>query len=189
MKTIRNLAFVSALARIGHGRGTPLRVVAFVSALVVALTALVDRARATPPANVSGMVVARASFVDRTDVRFKIKEHHGRTHVIQAPDALDTVIQQIIIGPGGTTGWHTHPGPAVVLIAAGELTLYSGDDLSCTPHTYWAGEAFIDPGQGHVHHARNLSATDTVEVWVTYFDVPPGEPFRLDAPDPGNCNF
>jgi quercetin dioxygenase-like cupin family protein len=188
MKTTRNFAFISALARIGHGRGTPVRVVALVGALVVAFTVLVDRARATPPANVSGTVVARAAFVDRTDVRFKTREH-GHQEVIHAPDALDTVIQQILIGPGGTTGWHTHPGPAVVLVTAGELTLYSGEDPSCTPHTYWAGEAFIDPGQGHVHHARNLSATEVVEVWVTYFDVPPGEPFRLDAADPGNCNF
>jgi hypothetical protein len=25
------------------------------------------------------------------------------------------------------------------------------------------------------------------ELWVTYFDVPPGGAFRLDAADPGNC--
>ena len=28
-----------------------------------------------------------------------------------------------------------------------------------------------------------------LEVWVTYFDVPPGSSVRLDAADPGNCSL
>lgn len=98
-------------------------------------------------------------------------------------------MQQIVIGPGGSTGWHSHPGPVVVLIKAGDLTLYSGDDPGCTGRTYSAGQAFIDSGQGHVHIGRNLSPSQNVELWVTYFDVPPGSPFRIDAPNPGNCSF
>jgi len=98
-------------------------------------------------------------------------------------------MQQIIIGPGGSTGWHSHPGPAVVLIKSGELTVYSSDDPTCTGRTYSAGQAFIEHGQGLVQFAGNLSPSQNVEVWVTYFDVPPGGPFRLDAANPGNCGF
>jgi hypothetical protein len=47
----------------------------------------------------------------------------------------------------------------------------------------------MTPREGHVHMARNLSATENVEVWVTYFDVPPGRSPRVDAADPGNCGF
>ena len=93
------------------------------------------------------------------------------------------------IQPGRLSGWHSHPGPAVALITSGELTLYDSEDPTCTPRTYSAGQAFIDPGQGHAHLARNLSPSENVEVWVTYFDVPAGESPRLDAANPGNCGF
>ncbi len=153
-----------------------------VSTAVVVVTAL-----ATPSAGiVSATVVARASFKDQVDLKFKLKGDHNE--VIHAPEARDTVVQQIVIAPGGTTGWHSHHGPAVAMIAAGELTLYSSEDPTCTPRTYSAGEAFIDPGQGHVHIAFNLGSED-VEIWVTYFDVPPGGSVRVDAASPGNCGF
>ena len=143
---------------------------------------------ATPPSGiVSATIVARASFADPVDLKFKIAREGQE--VIHAPELQDTVIQQIIIGPGGSTGWHSHPGPAVALIKAGALALYSSDDPTCTPRIYSAGEAFVDSGQGHVHLARNLSPSQNVEVWVTYFDVPPGGSPRLDAADPGNCGF
>jgi quercetin dioxygenase-like cupin family protein len=135
----------------------------------------------------SGTVVARAGFVDPTDIKFKIDG--GPEEVVLAPNAQETVMQQIVIGPGGHTGWHSHPGPVVVLIKTGALTFYSGDDPACTPRTYSAGQAFVDSGQGHVHIARNLSTTDNLELWATYFDVPPGGAFRIDVPDPGNCTF
>ena len=143
---------------------------------------------ATPAAGIlSAPVVARASFVDPVDLKFKVDI--GAQEVIQAKNAQETVVQQIVIAPGGHTGWHTHPGPVVVLVKAGALTFYSGDDPACAPRTYSAGQAFIDSGQGHVHIAKNLSTTQNVELWATYFDVPPGGAFRIDALDPGNCSF
>ena len=175
MKKIKNLR-VSA------------RTVVFASLGLAAVTALVGAALATPSSGiVSAIIVARAAFVDPVDLKFKTKA--GHQEVIKASDLLETVMQQIVIGPGGSTGWHSHPGPVVVLIKAGEFTFYSSEDLTCTPRTYSAGQAFIDPGQGHVHLGRNLSTSQNVEVWVTYFDVPTGGPFRLDAPNPGNCGF
>ena len=160
----------------------------FVSVGVAAVvTALVGAVLATPSSGiVRATVVARARFADPVDLKFKIE---GKSQeVIHAPDLQETVMQQIIIGPGGSTGWHSHPGPVVVLIKSGELTFYSSEDPTCTPRTYSAGQAFIDRGQGHVHLARNLSSQNVV-LWATYFDVPPGGPFRLDAANPGNCGF
>jgi quercetin dioxygenase-like cupin family protein len=163
------------------------RTIVFASLGLAAVTALVGTAQATPSSNiVSAIVVARASFVDTVGVKFKIDE--GHQEVLHAPELLETVIQQIVIGPGGSTGWHSHPGPVVVLIKSGALTFYSSEDPTCTPRIFSAGEAFIDPGQGHVHLARNLGSQN-VELWATYFDVPVGGPFRLDAADPGNCGF
>lgn len=159
------------------------------AAMVAALAAaLGGAALATPSSGIlSGTVVARAAFQDPVDLKFKIDG--GPNEVIHVRDAQETVMQQIVIGPGGQTGWHSHPGPVVVLVTSGALTFYSNEDPSCTPRTYSAGQAFIDSGQGHVHLARNLDATQNVVLWATYFDVPPGAPFRLDAADPGNCTF
>jgi quercetin dioxygenase-like cupin family protein len=155
---------------------------------VTGVCVLAGAALATPPSGiVSATVVARAGFVEPVDMKFKVDGQ--QQEVIHVRDAQQTVMQQIVIGPGGSTGWHTHPGPVVVLIKAGELTLYSGDDPTCTGRTYSAGQAFIDSGQGHVHIGRNLSLSQNAELWVTYFDVPPGGPFRLDAAAPGNCSF
>ena len=42
------------------------------------------------------------------------------------------------------SGWHTHPGPAIVQVTLGSLQIYQG---SCTPKTVSAGETFIEvPG-------------------------------------------
>ena len=59
--------------------------------------------------------------MDPVDLKFKTKA--GHQEVIKASDLLETVMQQIVIGPGGSTGWHSHPGPAVALIKSGELTI------------------------------------------------------------------
>jgi quercetin dioxygenase-like cupin family protein len=137
----------------------------------------------TPASGIlSGTVVARASFQSPVDVKFKLDE--GSQDVIHLPNARETVMQQIVIAPGGQTGWHSHPGPTVVLIKSGALTLFDGEAPGCTPRVYTTGQAFVDRGQGHVHRAANLSTTENVELWATYFDVPPGGAFRIDAPTP-----
>jgi hypothetical protein len=46
-------------------------------------------------------------------------------------------------------------GPAVVLVASGELTFYDADDGPCTGRSFAAGQALIDHGQDHMHFAAN----------------------------------
>lgn len=141
----------------------------------------------TPGINIVGTVLARGGFTNPTDVRFKIKD--GNESVINAPNSGETLVQQIVVGPNGSTGWHSHPGPVVVVIKQGTMSFYDADDPTCTVRTYSAGQAFVDKGQGHVHIARNESSEGNLELYATYFDVPAGQPFRIDAPDPGNCSF
>jgi quercetin dioxygenase-like cupin family protein len=159
-------------------------------ALVPVAVAVAGVALATPPSGVLiSAVMARAAFADRVDLKFAVKDSQLGTEVIHVNGAQDTVMQQFVLGPNGSTGWHSHPGPVVVLVKSGELTFYSADDPACTARTYAAGQAFVDSGQGHVHIARNESSSQNTELWVTYFDVPPGAPFRIDAAAPGNCPF
>jgi quercetin dioxygenase-like cupin family protein len=185
-----NSSFFAALrskAQPGEGEymgpGRRLRFVAVITALAGAVTAVV---LASPPSGIlSGTVVARATFQDPVDIKIKVND--GRQEVFHVPNAGETVMQQIIIGPGGQTGWHSHPGPVVVLVKSGVLTFFARESAGCATRSYSAGQAFVDSGQGHVHMAANQSLTENVELWVTYFDVPPGGAFRIDVPNPGGC--
>jgi len=163
------------------------RRLAFSLTVAALCTGLAGAVLATPATGIlSATVWARGRFLDPVDIKVKVDD--GRQEVIHVPDARETVVQQIVIGPGGQTGWHSHPGPVVVLIKSGTLTLYSGEH-GCEARAYSAGQAFVDSGQGHVHLAANRSATENVELWATYFDVPPQGAFRLDAANPGTCPF
>ena len=102
----------------------------------------------------------------------------------------DFVTQTISIAPGGTTGWHTHPGPVLVTVKSGALTVVYANDSSCAGTTYTAGQSFIDFGNANIHTALNKGPLPT-ELWATY--IVPGAagttPFRIDAASPGTCNF
>jgi hypothetical protein len=90
------------------------------------------------------------------------------------------VVLTTTIYPGGSTGWHSHPGPAFIVVIRGTLTVYDGDDPTCTPHRYGPGTGFVDPGFGHLHIARN-EGTTPVTVVQTYLNVPPGGSPRIET--------
>ena len=88
---------------------------------------------------------------------------------------------------GGTTGWHSHPGPSLVFVVAGQITNYHGDDPACTPHVYTAGQAFTDEGGADVHMLRNEGTVQAETIAVQF--VPKDAIRRIDEPDPGYCHF
>jgi quercetin dioxygenase-like cupin family protein len=90
------------------------------------------------------------------------------------------------VAPGGHFGWHSHPGPSLVIVKSGTSTFYRGDDPHCRPEVHPAGTAYVDPG-GMAHIARNEGTEDLV-LLVTRL-IPNGAAPRSDEPDPGNCNF
>jgi quercetin dioxygenase-like cupin family protein len=105
---------------------------------------------------------------------------------IDTKGATDVYVVENKIAPGGTFGWHSHPGPSIVVVKTGVLTLYRGDDPTCTPTVVPAGSGFVDDG-GDVHMVRNEGTVETV-VYVTSL-VPSGATRRIDEPSPGNCPF
>jgi quercetin dioxygenase-like cupin family protein len=149
---------------------------------------LAGAAVATPGSGTAATVVARAAFADRVDLKLSIKDDRRGRDNIHVRDAEDTVLQQIVFAANGTSGWHSHHGPAVILIKSGQLTFYSEDDPGCIGRTFTAGQAFVEP-PNLVHFARNESPSEIAEVGVTYLDVPPGASPRVDEPAPGNCPF
>ena len=135
----------------------------------------------TPGAGVSASPPDRGTIAE--PFKLKIK---GLVS-IKTKQSTDLATQTITIQPGGHTGWHSHPGPAFVIIKAGTLTFYDGDDRRCSPQAFSAGKAFVDRGGGHVHIGRN-EGTVPVELSVAYL-LPAGAATRTDAADPGNCSF
>lgn len=141
---------------------------------VLRLTVFVVAASvATQIAQAQPVTVARGNFDPEERIDLLMRAHvGGKVETALANRAADTVIQQITIAPSRRTPWHTHPGPAVVVVTEGTLTIYDGDDPTCTGRSYGEGRVFVDLGQGHVHVAVNREGVPA-SVYVTYFDVPP----------------
>jgi quercetin dioxygenase-like cupin family protein len=127
-------------------------------------------ALATPPFNFTANPIARGTL-----------EGHFKIKLQDSSSPGDAAIVQVTQGVGGHSGWHAHPGPAIVIVKSGELTIDQAKD--CSSRTYTAGQVAVEPA-GHVHLARNTGNT-TLELWITFLDVPVGAPTRIDAPDPG----
>jgi quercetin dioxygenase-like cupin family protein len=108
----------------------------------------------------------------------------GAPYTVSGDRGSDVVVQSVRVDPGGSSGWHTHPGPEVAIVKSGTLTFFDGTDPRCRAKTFTAGQTIVH--QGHVHLARNTS-TEPVEIVVAYFDVPPGGPAAVPAGRPKQC--
>lgn len=123
-------------------------------------------ALATPGSGVTGTVLAKGTSSGTLKIKAK-----GRT---------DVIVRSITIAPGGSTGWHHHPGQLIAVVKSGTLTRTLRD---CSVETTPTGASFIEPaGARHVHIGRNLG-TEPVELYVTYL-VPEGSPLSIDADAP-----
>jgi hypothetical protein len=153
------------------------RRVGFLLGLGVLFPLVVGAALATPGLVSSAPVHARGTLAEGLIVNSKSGVH------FKTKGVADLVTQQLVFPGGGHTGWHSHPGPVLVTVKRGALRLIYADDASCEGTVYEAGDSFVDRGDEVVHIARNMSATDELELWATY--IVPGDPpgaFRLDEP-------
>jgi quercetin dioxygenase-like cupin family protein len=165
------------------------------AAIVVTALFCAKPAMATPPDGFTGTTIAQGRFGEINVFNEFIPQ--GLAPAWQKPNIWrsrqrtknlsDLFVQNNIWQPGGTTGWHTHLGHSLITVTAGTVTVYDGDDPSCTPHVYTAGMGFVDPGGGHVHVIRNEGSEQAQTVAVQL--IPAAQPRRIDAPNPGNCPF
>jgi hypothetical protein len=100
---------------------------------------------------------------------------------------MDVHVQHVRLAPGTDTGWHTHPGPAIVTVVSGALTY----EDACKRATYGPagpaqpGSGFVDAGFGHVHHA--IAGPEGADFYVTYL-LPHGSPTHvIPTQPPGRC--
>ncbi|HEY8168539.1 MAG TPA: hypothetical protein VIF84_07485 [Candidatus Limnocylindrales bacterium] len=158
-----------------------LRVLIVATAVVTLGTASV--ALATPGKDISTTIVSVGLFED-----LRVRTHvDGHKVSIDTKGPSDVYVVSNVILPGGHTGWHTHPGPSLITVKSGTITAYDGDDPTCSPTVYSAGQGFVDPGDGHLHILRNEAGIPAETVAVQL--LPQGSGRRIDVPAPGNCPF
>ena len=103
----------------------------------------------------------------------------GFSAELETEGAANFIVQEVKFSPGGTTGWHTHPGILLLSLAAdsGPIDWY---DANCVKHVYNAGNSWTEGTK--LHDVVNSSSVDA-HFLVTYV-VPKGVNKRTDQPAP-----
>ena len=169
--------------------------------VVIAIAALVIAApynrslRATPAAGFVGQTVVMGTFGDIDVFNHVVPPDFWKTwhnsdvwlSWQKTKGDSDLYIQNNTWQPGGTTGWHSHPGHSLIIVTSGTVTDYESDNPLCKPHVYKAPATFVDSGGDHVHMIRN----ETSEIATGYAVqlIPAGATRRIDSDVPANCQF
>jgi hypothetical protein len=105
---------------------------------------------------------------------------------------FDVVVSKITSPPGGSSGWHSHPGGAIAVVGCipvgdchSEITIYRSLGSQCVIDKFTDGQTFIER-PGEVVIAISTGA-DTAIVYATFPGVPVGGSPRIDQADPGTC--
>ena len=114
-------------------------------------------------------------------------DKEARELLQQTKGMSDVYVQSNTWAPGGSTGWHMHPGQSLVIVTAGTVTDYEGHDPECRPHVYTKGMSFVDPGGEHIHNLRNEGDVEARTLAVQF--IPADAARRIDVADPGICHF
>lgn len=136
-----------------------------------------------------GLTVAYATLpitdVDETTVGFGTLAGATPTY-IQSEEAFEkiikkhaatSVLQHGHFAPNFSTGWHTHPGPALVIGLSGTSTLI---DEHCHEMHFGPGQAFITGLR--VHEA--IAGPDGVDFYQLYLLPTAADELRTDANPP-----
>ena len=126
---------------------------------------------ATPPSGLTQVLLARGNDVSDGTIPLQF--------------GTDIVMVQLTVEPGGSSGWHSHPGGAIIVVKQGSLTVHKAVGSQCQIETYGAGQAFIER-PGEVDQVTN-NGTIPYILLVTFPRVPEGGSPRIDQPDPGTC--
>jgi quercetin dioxygenase-like cupin family protein len=137
---------------------------------------------ATPPSGQTTTTLARAPF---EPLKLKAKSDPAniwrlklRTHGVS--DAY--VVGNTFAANGGTSGWHSHPGPSLIFVTAGTITNYMAHGDHCMQQDYTAGQGFVDSGGDHVHMLKNNGSVDARTIAVQLLQA--GATRRIEADDP-----
>jgi quercetin dioxygenase-like cupin family protein len=132
---------------------------------------------ATPSSGLSTTILTGPVRLGNIDLKSETDSHEVE---IKTKGSSDVYIVHNRIVPGGSTGWHSHPGISFVNVKSGVVSEYHEDDPT-TPHVYIAGQGFTEEA-GAVHNMVNEGSTD-LEL-VAFQIIPAGAMRRIDKPAP-----
>ena len=133
-------------------------------------------AAATPPAGVvSNVIVAQGATTSPIKKRADVAG--GWAVSLEDRGHSEFYFQDLVVGPGGYTGWHSHPGVLLITVKEGSVDFY---DKDCAKRTYTAGQSFTE---GADPHAAVNRGTGNARLLVAYI-VKQGEPRRIEAAQP-----
>ncbi|MGZ4152701.1 MAG: cupin domain-containing protein [Actinomycetota bacterium] len=151
--------------------------------VLLGVAAFATITHASPATGVTPTLLARGTY-DAYDL--KTDPHSSIDFKAKTKEATDVVVQRHDFQPGGSTGWHQHPGPIFITVTQGTLTFYERDDPTCSPHVVTAGHGYVDTGMGHIGINETNAPAQDVAVAI----APVGAPFRTELTAPGPyCNF
>ena len=103
-------------------RTVPFILIGALAAPVAGVAVATPSRPSTPPVGLTSQLLARgaAGEVRLRDDAMGLK--------LSARRATDVAVVQATLAAGGTTGWHRHPGPSLVLVKTGALTMVESDD-------------------------------------------------------------
>ena len=83
--------------------------------------------------------------------------------------------------PGAFSGWHTHPGPGIVIVEQGTLTI---EEVAGCYVDYPQGSVLLEGGPDHIHNALNRTSAPVVLGFYFFLPAadPPGSNFAIDEP-------
>jgi quercetin dioxygenase-like cupin family protein len=165
--------------------------------IVVTALYLAGNVLGTPASGFMGTTLAKGRFGEINVFNHLItpnaredEEEHKRNiwlSLERTKGLSDVYVQNNVWAPGGSTGWHSHPGHSLIIVTVGSVTAYEGNDPDCKPTVYTAGMGFVDPGGDHVHNLRNEGSVEARTITVQL--IPADAMRRIDAASPGNCPF
>jgi quercetin dioxygenase-like cupin family protein len=154
------------------------RTILLVAVGVSVLAVFVGAALAIQPKGVTPTPLSRATLG-------KFEAENNSIEVESQRTSADFALAKVVIEPGGTTGWHHHPGVALVSVNSGVVTEY---DKNCNKSVFKAGEGFFETN-GEVHVVHNQGKADAV-LYVTFIapTKTPADGLVLLDPKPKGCN-
>jgi quercetin dioxygenase-like cupin family protein len=97
----------------------------------------------------------------------------------------DVLTASITVEPGGSFGWHSHPGPVQVAVTSGTFSLLQVESRRCRKHTFGPGDGFVEDG-GRVHDGRN-EGSEPVRLYATFLARAGTTAFSQPEPTPKPC--
>ena len=154
------------------------RTILLMAVAVSVLAVFVGAALATTPKGVTPTPLTRATLG-------KFEAENKGIEVESQRTSANFALAKVLIEPGGTTGWHHHPGVALVSVNSGAVTEY---DKNCHKSVFKAGEGFFE-NNSEVHVVRNRGKTNAV-LYVTFIapTKTPADGLVILDPKPQGCS-